>query len=44
VDISWLRTDPAALARARRFMLRLLAGAGLLWLILMSTLVLHVAR
>jgi len=44
VDVSWLKADPAARACARRFMLRLLAGAALLWLGLMTALLLHAMR
>ena len=44
VDVSWLRLDPAVTAKARRFMARLITGAGLLWLVLMTALLLHSAR
>jgi hypothetical protein len=39
-----LRLDPAVTAKARRFMARLITGAVLLWLVLMTTLLLHSAR
>ena len=44
VDVSWLRIDPAVVAGANRFMLRLLAGAAALWVVLMTVLLLHGTR
>jgi len=44
VDVSWLQTNPAARVSARRFMLRLITGAALLWLGLMAALLLHALR
>jgi hypothetical protein len=44
VDISWLKINPEMTARNRRFMVRLLAGAGLLWLVMMAVLLLHPTR
>ncbi len=44
VDISWLKINPEMTARTRRFMVRLIAGAGLLWLVMMAVLLLHPAR
>ena len=35
VDFSWVELPQAALAQTRRFMIRLIAGAALLWLVLM---------
>ena len=40
VDYSWLKPDQAAVARTRRFMIRLLMSAVLLWLGIMSVLLL----
>ena len=40
VDSSWLQPGVAATARTRRIMVRLLCGAGLVWLITMGMLVL----
>jgi hypothetical protein len=36
VDHRWLKPGEAALARTRRFMIRLLASATILWLLMMS--------
>jgi hypothetical protein len=36
VDYSWLKPDEAAVGRTRRFVVRLLGGAILLWLAMMS--------
>lgn len=44
VDISWLKIDPEVTAFSRRFMVRLIAGAALLWLVMMTVLFLHAAR
>ncbi len=44
LDISWLQINPEMTARTRRFMMRLLAGAGLLWLAMMGVLLLLPAR
>ncbi len=44
VDISWLKIDPAMTARTRRFMVRLIAGAALLWLVMMTVLLLQPVR
>lgn len=44
VDISWLTIDPEVTAQTRRFMMRLIAGAALLWLVMMAVLLLHSAR
>jgi hypothetical protein len=44
VDISWLKIDPEMTARTRRIMVRLIAGAALLWLVMMTVLFLHAAR
>ena len=44
VDFSWLKITPEVTACANRFMLRLLAGAGLLWLGLMAVLLLTASR
>jgi hypothetical protein len=41
VDFSWVELPKAALTEARRFMVRLLAGAALLWLALMLAVMLH---
>ena len=44
VDISWLKIDPQMMAKTRRFMVRLIAGAVLLWLVMMAVLLLHSTR
>jgi hypothetical protein len=44
VDVSWLKLDPAMTAKTRRFMVRLIAGAALLWLAMMTGLCLHSIR
>jgi hypothetical protein len=44
VDVSWLKIDPEMTAKTRRFMVRLIAGAALLWLVMMTVLLLHPAR
>jgi hypothetical protein len=36
VDPSWLKLDPEVIAQTRRFMLRSIAGAAVLWLLLMA--------
>lgn len=41
VDFSWLELPKAALAETRRFMVRLIVGATLLWLVLMLWLFQH---
>jgi hypothetical protein len=41
VDASWLKIDPEVTARTRRFMVRLIAGAALLWLVMMTVLFLQ---
>jgi len=43
VDFSWLKISPEATAATRRFMLRLLGGAALLWLALMTAILLGAA-
>ena len=35
IDYSWLKPDKMAMARTRRFMVRLILSAALLWIILM---------
>ena len=40
IDHSWLKPNEAMVARTRRFMVRLLLGAGVLWLLLMTWLLL----
>jgi len=40
VDRSWCKLSPVATAGTRRFMVRLLAGSTLLWLLLMACVVL----
>ena len=44
VDVSWLKDSGTDQATARRFMHRLLGGATLLWLGLMTALLLHWLR
>jgi len=44
VDLSWLAISPGLTASTRRFMLRLLGGAALLWLALMTALLLRSTR
>lgn len=44
VDIAWLKIDPQMMAKTRRFMVRLIAGAVLLWLVMMAVLLLHSTR
>jgi hypothetical protein len=44
VDFTWLQIDPAMTARTRRFMVRVIAGAALLWLVMMTVLLLQPAR
>jgi hypothetical protein len=44
VDVSWLKPDPAMIAKTRRFMVRLIAGGALLWLAMMTVLFLHSFR
>ena len=43
VDLSWLKPDPTMLAGADRFMVRLLGGAAVLWVGLMTLVWLHAA-
>jgi len=42
VDPSWVALEPAVRAATGRFVRRLLAGAGLLWIGLMTLLFLHI--
>jgi hypothetical protein len=44
VDFSWLELPALVLARARRFMLGLLLGGGLLWAVLIAGLWLRTTR
>ena len=44
MDLSWLKIDPQMMAKTRRFMVRLIAGAVLLWLVMMAVLLLHSTR
>jgi hypothetical protein len=44
VDYSWLKLDEAMLARTRRFMVRILSSAALLWLVMMASLLLRSGR
>ena len=44
VNHCWLKPDEAAVARTRRFMIRLLAGATLLWLVMMSVVFISLKR
>ena len=41
VDNSWMQIYPANTARTRRFMLRLLGAAAVIWLLTMSALIIH---
>ena len=41
VDYSWLQLNPEMMAGTRRFMVRLIAGAALLWLAMMTVLLLQ---
>lgn len=41
IDHSWLKLNEAMVARTRRFMVRLLLGAGALWLLMMTWLFLQ---
>ncbi len=43
VDISWLKISPELTAATRRFVLRSLGAATVLWLVLMTTLFLRTA-
>jgi hypothetical protein len=44
IDRTWLKQSPPMIAKTRRFMVRLLTGGLLLWLVLMTAMLCNASR